>query len=234
MLFVLAALLLDAPPPPPDRPALTIRLVRPRAQWERLIALFEGSRAPNPAAALAGYRRAKGGDSGLGKAVDAAIASINPGMAAEMATLDDATLGLAVTPEGRVAWNVVVPRDDGTFAAFATATVLTDGAAEAPLDGLPVDRLGPKADASLAARAPGGFLLASSREALGAALRRSREPLPKPDVDSGWLLHLDPKGFEAPAGPVSARRVGVALSKLGCSGVDASIRFEDGGLIVDV
>lgn len=235
MLFLLAAMLLDAPAPnPPDRPALTIRLINPRAQLERLIALFEGSRAPHPAAALAGYKRAKGGDTGLGKAVEAAIASINPGMAAEMATLDDATLGFGLSPDGRLTWNAVIPRDDGTFAAYATASVLTDGAADAPLDGLAVDRLGPKPTAALAARAPGGFLLANSRDALGAALRRSREPIGKPMIWSGCLMDLDPKGLQAAAGPVSARRAAVALAKLGVSDVDARIGLENGGLFVDI
>ena len=233
MLFVLAALLLDGPKLGPDPPALTIRLVHPREQGNRLLALFEGARAPHPAAALAGYKRAKGGDTGLGKAVDAGITALNPGMVAEMATLDDATLGLGWSPDGRLAWGAVVPRDDGTFAAYATAAALTDGKADDPLDGLPVDRLGPKATASVAARAPAGFLLASSRDELASALRRSREPLAKPGIDSGWLLHVDPKAL-ATVPPLAARRAGVALVKMGSRGVDAAIRLEGETLLADV
>lgn len=237
MLFALAALLLDAPDAPPGaeapRPAVTIRLVRPRVQGERLLALFEGARAPHPAAALAGYRRAKGGDTGLGKAAEAAIAALNPGMVAEMATLDDATFGLGWSADGRPAWGAVVPRDDGTFAAYGTAAVLTGGKADEPLDGLPVDRLGPKPTAALALRAPGGFLLGSSRDELAAALRRSREPLPKPGIDSGLLLHVDPKSLSG-ASPLGARRAGVALAKMGGRGVDASLRLEGDALLADV
>ncbi len=235
MLLLLAALLADpAPADRHDRPAVTIRLVRPRDQGERLLALFEGARAPNPAAALAGYRRAKGGDSGLGKGVEAAIASLNPGMIAELATLDDSTIEIAPSRDGRPVWDVIVPRDDGTFAAYATAAVLTDGAADPPLGGLPVDRLGPKTTASLAARAPGGFLLASDRPALAAALRRSREPLPKPEIDSGWLVHLDPKRLASGDGPLTARRVGVGLTKMGSEGVDASIRLDGDALLAEL
>lgn len=233
MLLVLASLLLHPADPAPDRPAVTIRLVRPRVQGERLLALFEGARAPHPAAALAGYRRAKGGNTGLGKAAEAAIASLNPAMIAEWATLDDATLALDPAPDGRLAWGAVVPRDDGTFAAFATAAALTDGGPGAPLDGLPVDRLGPKSSASVAARAPGGFLLAGSRDALASALRRSRAPMPSPALDSALLVHVDPASLQS-AAPVSARRAGVILAKLGCVEMDATIRLEGDTALCEV
>ncbi|HEY2157814.1 MAG TPA: hypothetical protein VGH33_19450 [Isosphaeraceae bacterium] len=232
MLFVLAALLLDDPRPAP--PAITVRLVRPREQGERLLTLFEGAKAPHPAAVLAGYKRAKGGDTGLGKPLDATISALNPGMIAELGTLDDATFALGWNITGRVAWNALVPRDDGTFAAFATAGVLTDGATDPPIDGLPVDRLGPKATAIVAARDPGGFLVAGSRDDLAGALRRSREALPRAPIESGWLVHLDPKGLDREGIPLRARRVGVGLAKQGAEGLDAAIRLEGETLRADV
>jgi hypothetical protein len=231
MLILLAALLLDDPGPAP--PAVTIRLVHPGEQGERLLKLFEGARAPNPAAALAGYKRARGGDTGLDKPLDAAISALNPGMIAELRTLDDATLALGWAAGGRAAWNAAVPHDDGTFAAFATAGVLTDGASDPPLDGLPVDRLGPRPTATVAARAPGGFLLASSRDELAAALRRSTGPLPRAPIDGGYLVHVDPKGLAREGAPLGARRAGVALARLGAEGLDASIRLEGEALLVD-
>src|SRR5262249_4147516 len=49
--------------------ALTIRLVRPDQQLERLIGLFRGTRAPHPAAALSAWKRAAAAANprGLGK-----------------------------------------------------------------------------------------------------------------------------------------------------------------------
>ncbi len=232
MLLLLAALLLDGPKPEP--PAIAVRLVNPRAQGERVLKLFDGARAPSPAAALAGYKRAKGGDTGLGKPLDAAISALNPGMVAELRTLDEATLGLGWDATGRVAWNAVVPRDDGTFAAFATAAVLTEGSSDPPLDGLPVDRLGPKATASLSARSPGGFLLAGSRDDLAEALRRSKEPLPASPIDSGWLVHIDAKGLDREGVPLRARRLGVSLAKQGAEGLDAAVRLEGETLHAEV
>ena len=232
MLLLLAALLLDGPKP--ESPAITVRFVRPREQGELLLKLFEGAKAPHPAAALAAYKRAKGGDTGLGKPLDAAIAALNPGMVAELATLDDATFALGWNGTGPAAWNAVLPHDDGTFAAYATAAVLTEGLSDPPIDGLPVDRLGPKPTASLAAKAPGGFLLARFRDDLAEALRRSREPLPKAPIDSGWLIHLDPKALAREGVPLRARRVGVGLAKQGAEGLDATVRLEGETLRADV
>jgi hypothetical protein len=232
MLLLLAALLLDGPGPAP--PAITVRLVHPREQGERLLKLFEGAKAPHPAAALAGYKRARGGDTGLGKPLDAAISALNPGMIAELGTLDDATFALGWNSTGKAAWSAVVPHDDGTFAAFATAGVLTEGATDPPIDGLPVDRLGPRPTATVVARAPGGFLLAGSRDDLAEALRRAKEPLPKAPIDSGWLVQIDPKGLDRDGVPLRTRRLGVGLAKQRAEGLDASIRIEGETLRAEV
>ena len=225
MLFVLAALILDAPPPPPDRPALTVRLVRPRVQWERLIALFEGSRAPHPAAALAGYKRAKGGDTGLGKAVEAAIASINPGMAAEMATLDDATFGLgglpkAASPGRRSSPATTAPspptrRPPSSPTARpmtrSTASPSIAWARRPPPRSLP----GPRADSCSRVRA------SNWRPRYVAHGSRCQSP-PSHQAGACTSTRRASSGASLPA-----RRVGLALTKLGCSGVDASIGLEE-------
>src|SRR5262245_37413601 len=49
---------------------LTVRLVRPEDQGGRLIGLFRGSRAPDPAAALAAWKHATGGRGSLGKPLE--------------------------------------------------------------------------------------------------------------------------------------------------------------------
>src|ERR1700733_8548617 len=96
----------------PAGPALTIRLVRPQVQGQRFLALFEGAPMPHPAAALAAYKRALMGNTGLSKAVEGGIAALNPDMLAELATLDNTTFRFAPAPGGRLAWSVVIPRDD--------------------------------------------------------------------------------------------------------------------------
>jgi hypothetical protein len=210
----------------PAGPALTIRLVKPQVQGQRFLALFEGAPMPHPAAALAAYKRALMGNTGLSKAVEGGIAALNPDMLAELATLDNTTFRFAPASGGRLAWSVVIPRDDGTFSAYATAAALTDGAAMPSLEGVAVDRLGPRPGASLAARAPGGFLLAGTRDDLAAALRRSRETLPPPSISSGLLAHFDPKGLDAPGQPLELRRLGAACVGVGCKGLDSSVTLQ--------
>jgi hypothetical protein len=210
----------------PAGPALTIRLVRPQVQGQQFLALFEGAPMPHPAAALAAYKRALMGNTGLNKAVEGGIAALNPDMLAELATLDNATFRFAPAADGRLAWSVVVPRDDGTFSAYATAAALTDGASMPSLEGVAVDRLGPRPGASLAARAPGGFLLAGTRDELANALRRSREPLPPPSIVSGLLARFAPSGLDAPGQPIELRRLGAACVGVGCKGFDSSITLQ--------
>src|SRR5437868_6200587 len=103
-------------------PALTVHLVRPDRQLARLLDLFEGTRAPHPAAALSAWKRANRDSRGLGKAREAAIAMLNPEMVQEWRTLDRADLIIAFdSGDGHARWYTILPRDDGTFAALATA-----------------------------------------------------------------------------------------------------------------
>jgi hypothetical protein len=227
VLAVLLALLPNPPGDEPPRPSLSIRLVRPRAQGERVLGFFQEARSPHPAAALAAYRRARGGESGLSKAAEAAIAAINPRMIAELASLDDASLAFSRAPDGRLCWNALIPRDDGTFAALATALTLTDGGPDAPIDGLAVDRLGPR-DAPVATRAPGAFVLASSRDDLRAGIDRARTPVaPCSEPGGALVLGLDPRFLVDKGQTLAVRRVGEALLGLGCTTMEATIAFGD-------
>src|SRR6478609_4346955 len=69
------------------RPVVSIRADRPDEQLRAVLGLFEGSRAPSPAAALAGWKRASRESGRLGKPLEALIASINPAMVGELRTL---------------------------------------------------------------------------------------------------------------------------------------------------
>ena len=90
--------------PAVSTPAVTIRLVRPDQQCERLIGLFQGPGRPTRRRRSASWRRTASGREGLGKAAEAAIALLNPAMEREYRTLRDAEIGLGFGPaEGRSA-----------------------------------------------------------------------------------------------------------------------------------
>src|SRR4051794_10543398 len=84
-------------------PAVTIRVERPDEQLSRLLGLFEGARAPHPAATLAAWRHA--GGARIGKAAEAAIAALNPEMVPELRNLDGAGVVLDFGPDGRLHWS---------------------------------------------------------------------------------------------------------------------------------
>jgi hypothetical protein len=230
MPIILAVLLALAPPDAAPAPApiaaapfLHVRLARPLLQGQRILALFDGTRAANPAAALAAYRRAKGGASGLSKGAEAGIAMFNPLMINELPLVDDATFDLAQGADGRIVWNAAIPHDDGSIDALATAMALTDGAALPPLDGFAVDRLG-KPGAPLMTKGRAALIVASSIEGVKAGLERSRTAEP-PITDSGVILHLNPKAMAA-TGTLNARRVGESILGLGIQTLDAAIGIE--------
>ena len=183
--------------PPDDRHTLSIRLVHPEQQAAEILRLFEGARAPHPAAALAAWKRSTRDPAILGKPIEALITAFNPETAREWRVLDGAELRLDLNAaDGRPRWHAVVPHDDGTLSAAVTAMRLTGGADEAPLavdarpdgakrlaienrkskiENVVVERLGPPG-AIVAARAGETLVLASSRSELvrgfGAILAR--------------------------------------------------------------
>jgi hypothetical protein len=196
---------------------------------DQVLALFRGTRAPHPAAALAAWKRAAGPGASLGKPWEAAIAAFNPEMAGELRTIDEAEMVLTFDPDdGAAHWFAAIPHDDGTFASLATALVLTGGGQEPPLEGtaIPVDRLGPPAW-PLAARTADRFALANSRaglrQALGPPHARIRDPgrgAGIPAIESGWLIEVDPQGLGR-SGPLPRRRLAEALRGLDCTRLSA-------------
>jgi hypothetical protein len=209
----------------PPRDALTVRLCRPDRQCERLIALFEGARAPHPAAALASWKRGGGASRSLGKPLEAAIAALNPEMARELRLLDGAELGIGLDAAGPLRWHAALPRDDGTFAALGTALVLTDGGSDPPLGAVPVDRLGPPG-APLMARTAGALVVAGTRDDLRAALELVPPgPPARPALETGVLVRLVPGALRSSGGP-TIQRLAEALLAAGVRQLDGEIVLE--------
>jgi len=200
--------------------AVTIRWIHPDRQVEQVLALFQGARAPHPAAALSAWRCATRDAGSLGKPIEGLIALFNPEMVREFRSLDEAKVGIGIDPAtGQIRWYAVAPNDDGTFASVATALVLTEGGAAPPFEGIGVDRLGPDG-AALLARVPGVLTLVGSREDLPEAIRQAgADVLARPDVDSGLCFHLDPRRL-ATTGSVPLRRIVEAVRGLELSDVE--------------
>jgi hypothetical protein len=142
LVFVGACLVAPAGGEEP-RPVISIRAVHPDRQIREVIELFEGAKAPHPAAALAAWKRASREPNRLGKPLEALITTFNPRMADELRALDGAEVSLWFEPrEGRLAWGVSLPGDDGTFGALASAMVLSGGRSESRPGEPLADRLG--------------------------------------------------------------------------------------------
>ncbi len=209
-------------------PALILRVEKPGEQLDRLIALFQGTRAADPATALASWKRATRID--LGKGTEAAIAALNPRMVRELATLDGAAVRLDFGDDGELRWSVTIPHDDGTFAAFATATVLTDGASEPPIEVAQIDRLGPPGSARMA-RVGSAVVLGGAREDVALGLRllaptkdrkgQISEPVDRP-VASGWSAHVDAQALSRARSSLTTRRFAQAMLGLGSAWSDVT------------
>jgi hypothetical protein len=194
-------------------PAVTARVARPDEQGRRLLALFEGTRAHDPAAALAAWTHATGGQGGPGKPIRAVIAALNPAMIGESRVFDGAELAFGLDPAtNRLRWRARLPSDDGTLNALAEALVLTDGAVEEPLDGAKVLRLG-RVGSPVAAQAPLGLALASSRDWLQIAMNPVAVPTAS-EARNGLNLQLNPAGLRALTS-VPGRRAATAVDALG-------------------
>ena len=154
--------------------------------------------------------------------MEAVISFFNPEMIPEWKVLHGAEYRLGFDPEKAAArWSLVVPGDDGTFAALITALRLTGGDHEAPLaDGtLAVERLGGPGAAVGVRREPAkGVALASSRAVLeGAGLDPPELPALADTLESGLVFQVDP-GRLAPPGNANLflRRAVVLARGLGC------------------
>lgn len=214
---------------------LELRLTGPASQWARLIALFRESPYPDGAAALAAWKGATKvpGERSLGKAAEALIASLNPGMAREMSLLEGARL-LAWPRDDRWTWLIFLPSDDGTLRDLLSAQVLTEGGPEPPAPGLAarlsVDRLGPPGSALVARDGPRLFI-GSNREALDLGLALSPPPTnsSSPSTSEGLLLLLDPASLIAHP-QLPWRQIARGLTGLGGQALNGSARVTDDGL----
>jgi hypothetical protein len=216
-----------------DRPAVVVRLSRPADQLERFLNLFQGARAPHPAAALSGWRRATMRPEGLSKGAQAAIALLNPEMVHELRSLDQAELGFWIEA-GRLHWFAVIPGDDGTFAALATALTLTGGGREVPIGEVALDRLGPPGTAVMGRNHDGAAVLAGDRDDIPVALERLEQGSVRVGPPrSGWLVRLEPAAL-ATSNDLRVRRASALLDGLGCRSLEAELGLLHDTLTLEV
>jgi hypothetical protein len=236
--------------------SLTVWLVHPDRQAAAILKLFEGCRAPHPAAALTAWKRATRDTNQLGKPTEAVIAFFNPDMVREWKALHEAELQLGFDHEsGSARWTLVAPQDDGTIAALVTALRLTDGADDPPLakGSIRVERLGGSRPAFASRGGPGtGLVLASSRDALervidcrgqiatnprgaGAGLNGTNGgPLAR-EVESGLVFQFDPEPPESlERGTTTVRRIAEIARGLGIVSAQGLMGIEQNRLAIDV
>ncbi len=187
-------------------PAIRVRLDHPDEQLERLLDCFKGTKAASPAAALAAWKRASREPNQLGKPLEALIAALNPNMVGELKSLHGAEVSIRFDPEtGLPIWSAFLPHDDGTFAAVASALVLSGGAAEPPIEEMAVDRLANPGSA-LMARIEAGTLLASNRAELKSAKTRLERLAEPGKYNCGLEVVVEP-GALAGSQSVTVRRI---------------------------
>ncbi len=190
---------------PASPPSIRIRLDRPGEQLRDLIGLFDEAKAPHPAAALAVWKRADPGRNRLSKPLGGLIAALNPRMVGELKSLEGAEVSIRFDPaSGQPTWSAILPNDDGTVAALATAFVLSGGAAEAPMGDLAVDRLGPPGSAFMA-RDRRGTLLSKTREGLKRAGERPGQMVQNVRAE-GLRVSIEPGALEG-ARSLTVRRL---------------------------
>jgi hypothetical protein len=234
----------------PGDETLIVQLVHPERQAARVLSLFEGSRAPHPAAALAAWKRAAGDHGSLGKPLEAAIALFNAEMVREWRTLHEAELRLDLSARaGGSRWQAVVPRDDGSVAAAITAQRLTSGGAEPPIgepgSALVVERLGPPGG-MVATQVGSAVIVASSRAELARALRRigparrpnageSRVALDENQLDSGLVFVLNASQLSVPAdAALTWHRAAELLRGLQCRKLEGNLALKGERLALEV
>ena len=172
--------------------------------------------------------------------MEAVISFFNPEMIPEWKVLHGAEYRLGFDHEKAAArWSLVVPADDGTFAALITALRLTGGDHEAPLaDGtLAVERLGGPGAAVGVRREPAkGVALASSRAVLERAGLDPPELLALADtLESGLVFQVDPGRLAPPGNANLFLRRAVVLSRgLGCRRALGSMGLREDRLAVEI
>ncbi|WP_168221775.1 hypothetical protein [Aquisphaera giovannonii] len=210
---------------------IVVEAVHPEGLAAALIGLFDGARAPHPAAALSRWKRAGAEPGRLAKPLEAAIAVFNPEMAPEWKALDGATLAAGLDPSrGSLRWRIHIPHDDGSIASLLTAMRLSGGSDDEPLGEakLPVERLG--SGSAVACRGDAGLDVAASRADLERAIRgREAGRIPRaggagaPGVP-GLAFRIEPAKLPEPEQANDATRRAVALARgLGCRSLDGTL-----------
>ncbi len=230
--LVLAAVLCAGPTPAQAPPFLTIRLVEPKVQGERLLALFNGTKAPHPAAALAGYRHAHRGISGLSKGAEAGIAALNPRMVRELGLFNNATVEFKRRPDGKLGWNALILNDDGSLDAVGTAFALTDGLSLPPIDGATVDRLGPPG-APLLAKRGAKLIVGGAAEDVNDGLLRTDSAVPSA-LRSGFASRIVPENLTNANDSLTNRRILEAFRAVGAKTIDTTVALEDDRVVATV
>ena len=213
-------------------PALKVELVRPGEQVEGVIALFQGTRAADPASALAAWNHSRPRNASLGKATEALIAVFNTGMSRELRSLNNAQFRLVGfdPTTGQPRWRAFLPRDKGRFASVTTALALTDGGAEEPMGKIDVLRLGP-VNSPLAATVDHRLILGSSRRELTRAVEEWGTQLIIADSrPSGIYLHANAARL-AGSSSLLVRRLSAVF---GDSEPRACLRLEGDALLLDL
>ncbi|WZO98944.1 hypothetical protein EP7_000535 [Isosphaeraceae bacterium EP7] len=230
----------DAPAAVAPASPAEFRLVHPETQLRRVLELFRNARARNPAMALVAWKlagRSMTPPWSLGKAREAAIAAINPDMIDEVSHLDAARFILEPQPETLPRWRLAVPQDDGTLGAFMDAMTFSIGAAQPPLQDVPVNRVG-LGPLILAARpVDRGLVVATTRDDLALTLFG---PTPDvqgwPKVDSGVLARFDVQALARglDGGSVPRRQVSHTLATLKARSLTAVAHLADGAARLDL
>ncbi|MFO0961173.1 MAG: hypothetical protein U0800_27650 [Isosphaeraceae bacterium] len=205
------------------REAIRVVAVHPDRQLAALLDLFRGARVPHPPAALVGWKKATGRS--LEKSTEAAITLLHPWNIDEFRRLDGAEMAVRFGGgPGPISWWLRIPKDDGAAAAIATALALTDGGRDLPIDGRPVDRLGPPGSALMTTLDDGPTLAASGRETLALAIDPGRGPHPDAgEMSSGFVARIVPGSVGFP----DALRPRQAIELIRGLGAD-EIRLETG------
>jgi hypothetical protein len=238
--------------------ALVVRLVRPDRQAAGVLGLFEGARAPHPAAALAAWKRATSDPNQLPKTLEAVVALFNPEMVPEWRVMDDAELRLGFSPADEAPhWCAILPRDDGTLAAAITAMRLSDNTKRNELDAnvneFLIERFG-QAGPLVTTNVGETLLVASSRAELAREVKSvaagisptrsgSNEHQLSTSVDkgrpdsalgSGVTFELNPRELSSQVGSMMYRRLVAALNALECARIVGNLTLNGNSLSLEV
>ena len=217
--------------------APVIRLIHPECQATQVLKLFEGSRVPHPAAALAAWKTAAAqqGDA-LGKTLEAVIAFFNPEMANEWAAcirLSWSSTGTKHTtvPNGTESCRATMARwrpasRHRVSPTAATSLLWTSRVKRSPSPGSDDrDRSWPHSrGAALVFGTTRDELLKAVERSVLLRLGRLPVPIPNEPLESGLGFVLDVSRLPVgQSGPLPLRLAGELLRGLSCRGLHGTL-----------